>query len=124
MKENKMEKVDLNGVTYIREDLAATPSEGRDGMEWVIVRTQSAGVFAGYLESREGKEGIVRDAIRLWSWSGAASLSQLSQEGVKNPDDCKFGVPVDKISLTETIEILSTTKVAQSNITNVEPWRV
>lgn len=29
---------------------------------YVIVRTQSAGVFAGYLESRVGQEAVVTEA--------------------------------------------------------------
>ena len=47
-----------------------------------IVRTQSAGVFAGTLQSREGQEVTLTDARRLWYWDGAASLSQLAVSGV------------------------------------------
>jgi len=43
-----------------------------------IVRTYSAGVFAGYIESRNGKEVVMTKARRLWYWAGAASLSQLA----------------------------------------------
>ena len=41
-----------------------------------IVRTYSAGVFAGTLVSRNGKEVVLENARRLWYWAGAASLSQ------------------------------------------------
>ena len=37
---------------------------------YVIVRTYSAGVFAGTLESRKGKEVVLSQARRLWYWSG------------------------------------------------------
>ena len=47
--------------------------------EYKIVRTYSAGVFAGYIEARNGQEVVMRNARRLWMWSGAASLSQLAQ---------------------------------------------
>lgn len=91
---------------------------------YVIVRTYSAGVFAGYLEKRDGKEAIITNARRLWYWSGAASLSQLAMEGVKNPSDCKFPCEVDKVEVTEVIEILYCTEEARLNIKDVPVWKV
>ena len=81
-------------------------------MNYVIVRTYSAGVFAGFLESRKGKEVVLRQARRLWYWKGAASLSQLAVDGVKYPNECKFPVEVDRHETTEAIEILSVTEKA------------
>lgn len=89
---------------------------------YVIVRTYSAGVFAGFLKSREGREVTLTNARRLWYWSGAASLSQLAMEGVKNPDDCKFPCEVDEILLLEAIEIIHTTEMAKLSIANVPIW--
>ena len=43
-----------------------------------MVRTYSAGVFAGTVVSRDGKEIALKDARRIWYWKGAASLSQLA----------------------------------------------
>lgn len=91
--------------------------------EYVIVRTLSAGVFAGYLESRTGREVILRKARRLWKWAGAASLSQLAQEGVSKPKECKFPCEVDKVLLLEAIEILSVTKKAKKSIKEVPIWK-
>ena len=36
--------------------------------KYQIVRTYSAGVFAGYIESRNGQEVVMSDARRLWYW--------------------------------------------------------
>ena len=47
----------------------------------VIVRTYSAGVFAGTLARKDGKEVELTNARRLWYWRGAASLSQLATVG-------------------------------------------
>jgi len=91
---------------------------------FVIVRTYSAGVFAGYLEYREGKEAKISQAIRIWYWSGAASLSQLAMEGTNNPEQCKFAMPVDMIEVTEAIEILDVTPAAKANILGVPSWKV
>lgn len=89
-----------------------------------IVRTYSAGVFAGIVESRDGKEVTMSHARRLWSWSGAASLSQLAMEGVKNPDQCKFPCEVDTVLLTEAIEIIPTSERARRSIAEVPVWAI
>lgn len=89
---------------------------------YVIVRTFSAGVFAGNLESKNGKEVVLRNARRLWYWKGASSLSQLAMEGVKNPNESKFPCEVDRVELTEAIEILDVTEKAEANIKAVPIW--
>ena len=90
--------------------------------EYVIVRTYSAGVFAGYIKSRKGQEVIMEKARRLWYWAGAASLSQLASEGVKKPTKCKFPCEVEKVELLQVIEILRCTKKAEESIKNVPIW--
>jgi len=90
---------------------------------YVIVRTFSAGVFAGFLEKRDGKEVTLTNARRLWYWKGAASLSQLAMEGVKYPKECKFPCPVDSVVLTEAIEILNVTNEAKASIESVPIWK-
>lgn len=120
--ECEVKKITIDGVDYIRAE-AKQPAESFEGMEYKVVRTYSAGVFAGYLESLDGKKAVMRQAIRLWYWKGAASLSQLAMEGVKNPDECKFAMAVDRVLLTEAIEILDCTQAAFDSITGVEPWK-
>ena len=90
---------------------------------YVIVRTYSAGCFAGYLVSRKGGEAVMEDARRLWYWSGAASLSQLAMDGTNRPDQCKFPVAVARIELIGVIEVIDTTKKAQESIKEVPVWR-
>ena len=90
--------------------------------KYVIVRTYSAGVFAGTLVSRDGKEVQLSDARRLWYWSGAASLSQLAVDGTKEPTKCKFPVAVPSVTLTEAIEILDVTPKAEISIKAVPVW--
>lgn len=97
--------------------------ENKVKKEYVIVRTYSAGVFAGYLESRMGKEVVLKKARRIWKWAGAASLSQLAQEGTSKPKECKFPCEVNKVILLEAIEILSVTKKARISIKGVPVWK-
>ena len=86
-------------------------------------RTYSAGAFAGELVSRTGKEVVLNNARRLWFWSGAASLSQLAMEGTSRPGECKFPTPVNRIELTEAIEIIDTTPKAEASIKAVPEWK-
>ncbi len=116
--------ISIDGVDYIRKDSQKVSiAEKLDGLPYVIVRTYSAGVFAGYLKNKVGKEGVVLKARRLWYWDGAASLSQLAMEGVSKPENCKFPCEVDRIELTEIIEVLECTKKAQDSIKGVKVWQ-
>lgn len=98
------------------------PAASVDGMPYCMVRTYSAGVFAGFVESRSGKEAVLRNARRIWYWEGAASLSQLATDGTKKPKSCKFPVAVDKVILTEVIEIIYITEKAKASIDGVPVW--
>ena len=90
---------------------------------FVIVRTYSAGVFAGYFKSRKGQEVILTDAIRIWYWKGAHNLSSLAVIGTSAPMECKFGIPVPLIELTQAIEVIDTTKEGQKSIQGVSPCK-
>lgn len=91
-------------------------------MKYVIVRTYSAGVFAGYLERRIGQEVVLKNARRLWYWDGAASLSELAMKGVSKPNNCKFPCEVDTVELMQVIEILDVTTDAEKIIKSVPVW--
>ncbi len=89
---------------------------------YVICRTYSAGVFAGELISRNGKEVVLKNARRIWYWEGAASLSELAEKGTSKPESCKFPCEVSQVELTEVIEILSVSEKAKASIRNVKEW--
>jgi hypothetical protein len=90
--------------------------------KYMIVRTYSAGVFAGEVESRTGQEVVLRNARRLWYWAGAASLSQLAMEGTKKPKECKFPCPMDRVELLQAIELIDVTDLARKSIEAVPVW--
>ena len=117
------EKVEINGVTYVQEDSITKNAEQLDGLDYVLVRADRAGVFCGYLEERKGSEVILRQCRRLWYWNGAASLSQLAVDGVKKPDDCKFPVAVSRQEILGVIEVLPMTKKARESILDVSEWQ-
>jgi len=91
-------------------------------MRYVIVRTYSAGVFAGYLKSKKGQNVTMLEARRLWYWAGSSSLSELATKGTSKPMDCKFPVAVSRVQLLQAIEILSVTEEARKSIEEVPVW--
>ena len=115
------ETIKIDEVEYVRKD--CTMAQQYDGMDYVIVRTYSAGVHAGYLKKRDGKECELIKSRRIWYWDGAASLSQLAMEGVSKPDSCKFPCEVSTLILTEAIEIIPCTEKAQKSIQGVKIWK-
>lgn len=119
-------EIEINGETYVLKDSIKTQSRMANplkGKTYSIVRTYSAGVFAGYIGKITGKTGRVYNARRIWYWEGAASLSQLSQEGTSKPENCKFPMEVPYIDLTEIIEILPCTEKAKKSISEVKIWQ-
>ena len=52
--ETELNEITINGVNYVPKGSASKEELNCD--DYVIVRTQSAGVFAGYLRGRVGQE--------------------------------------------------------------------
>jgi len=122
----KME-IKIDGKTYVPkgdEKKGYTYPKTKKGLTWCIVRTYSAGVFAGWYDTKtKGKEGTVEDAIRIWYWDGANSLSDVASQACKTPENCKFCQPVNKIILKEIIEVIPTTTEAKEFIINLPKWQ-
>jgi hypothetical protein len=91
--------------------------------KYVILRCYAAGVFSGYLKNRKKNEVVLTNVRRLRYWSGAATLSQLAMEGVKDPDNCRFPCEVDEIHFFDAIEIISCTDKAKQSIADVKIWK-
>ena len=90
----------------------------------VLVRGIQSGVYFGTLKCREGQEVTLEKARNIWYWSGAASLLQLANEGVKNPASCKFTVTVDRLLLLDVVEIVPCTDEAIANIESTWVWKM
>ena len=119
---NKPTTIKIDDIEYVRKDLAASPAPTLEGKKYVIVRTYSAGVFAGYLDSRNGQEVVLLKARRLWQFF-SASLSELAQSGTPDVNKCKFPEEVDRVELLQAIEILDVTEKAKNSIDSVKVWK-
>lgn len=94
-----------------------------ENKNYVIVRGDRSGVFFGDLIDRNGKEVELRNARKLWFWSGASAVEQIAKDGVKNPGACKFTVWVESMVITDAIQIIPCTDSAAENITEVKEWK-
>ena len=89
----------------------------------VIIRGDRSGVEFGTLVAQTGQEVTLHNARRIWYWSGAASLSQLAKDGVSEPNECKFTVTVNSITILDAIEIIPCTNKAIKSIEDVKEWK-
>jgi len=90
----------------------------------VVIRSNSAGVFVGTLVARDGQTVLLKNSRRIWGWEGAASLSELSQLGVKadRKSACKFPIPMAEQVVEEVIEIIPATKEALNSLDSTPIW--
>lgn len=110
-----MNEVIINGEVYIKKEQCVK--------DYVIIRTEKAGVHAGTLILKDGNEVKLADARRIWYWSGASSLSQMAVDGVSKPDECKFPCEVPEITILGVIEIIPCTEKAMTSLKGVKVWR-
>lgn len=89
-----------------------------------IIRGDRSGVFFGEIAKRDGREVTIKNCRRLWYWSGAASLSQMASDGVKDPGNCKFTVTVDELTVLDAIEVIPCTEAACASIDGVPTWKM
>lgn len=82
--------------------------------KYVVVRTYSAGVHVGELVDRREKEVDLANARRLWRWQGANTLNEVANHGVGTGSN--VSEPVQAITLTEAIEVISCTDEAEKNL--------
>jgi hypothetical protein len=113
--------ITVDGVTYIPKSEAQNrvAKKNKKGLEYCIIRTYSAGVWAGWVETKS--KDLCREvfeARRLWKWWSEFTLSALAVEGQKKGKEAenKYAMPVPKVILTQVIEIIPCTEKAKKQI--------
>lgn len=77
-----------------------------------LVRCYGAGVHIGLVETIEGDEVYLKEAIRLWKWErGGLSLSAVANNGIKGGRLNRTG----EVYLTSCIELIPTTPEAEKS---------
>jgi hypothetical protein len=93
-------------------------------MKKYLFRCDRSGVFYGELVEREGQIAKIKNARKVYYWTGAACLEQLCMEGTKSPNECKFTMVVDEIEVYDLIQLLPCTEQAIANIEGVKEWKI
>ena len=123
----KPETIMIDDVTYIRADRVKQQAQTLDGMEYVIVRANSAGVFAGYVKRKELHDGrydmTLVNVRRLWQWYGA-SLSQVAVDGLVDYSKCKIPCVEASKELPSVFEIMPCTEKARLSIEGAPIWKL
>lgn len=96
---------------------------------FVIVRTNTAGVHTGYLQALHGTLAILgprpgkkheheKEVRRIWQWDGKGinTLNEVSLRGAG--DKARLSEPVERIALTEAVEVLPCTEEAEKDLRN------
>jgi len=110
--------ITVDGIEYVPKSEQST----YDDKNYVIVRGDRSGVFAGYLKEENGRTVILDECRNIWYWSGAASVSELAMKGVSKPEECKFPAPTYGHKVVDVIEIIPATIEARKNIQDVWIW--
>lgn len=91
----------------------------------VLIRSYAAGVFFGTLESEQfttaGKVVVLSSSRRIHYWEGAASLSQVAQDGIRS------GRVAMIEPIKEVVNVIETTPLSERAIENLEKqpvWKV
>ena len=119
MSKTEINEIEINGVVYVKKTSVLEANDEN----YVVVRTQNAGVHAGFLKSENNTEVTLTNTRRLWYWKGAATLSQIAGQGISKPGDCKFPASIAEIKLKGVIEIIPCTVTAKSIIQGVSEWK-
>ncbi len=86
-----------------------------------IIRCDRAGVFYAEIAERRGDEADLVKARRIWSWRGAASLSQVAMEGVGSGSNITMSVP--EMTVLQVIEIIPCSDKAVANLDGQKEWK-
>lgn len=86
----------------------ATPMLGKV----CVIRTYSAGVHIGTVEAKSGTNVLLSNAVRLYKWSGAFTLSEVASAGVGTGSRISAEVPL--IELSQAVEIIPTSEGARA----------
>ena len=91
----------------------------------VLIRSYAAGVFFGKLISKtytpSGMVVVIEDSRRIHYWEGAASLSQVAQEGIMASSRVAMTEPIKEV--VNVIEVTPLSEDAISNLENQPIWK-
>lgn len=121
-------EITIDGTIYVPKGSEVTKlaNKSKTGLTYCIIRTYSAGVWAGWVDLK--KETLYREvfeARRLWRFWSEFTLSALAVHGGKEgkEKENKYAMPVESVHLMECIEIIPCTEKAKKYIVEKENYK-
>jgi len=120
------QEVIIDGTIYVLKgsEMSTRVKTNTKGMEYCIIRTYSAGVFAGWVDRKvKGQSKTIYKARRLWYWKTTGlDVSTIAEIGVIS-EKCKFSEEREEIDLEQVIEIQPCTEKAKKTIDEVKVYK-
>ncbi len=103
----------VNGAVQQPAQRTAHPFIGK----YVIARCYAAGVHAGFVESVDGQNVLLRDSTRLWAWKAkdGIALSGVAQHGIQR-SECKLDSVNPLVYLADVCELIPCSKAAEESL--------
>lgn len=93
--------------------------------QYVLVRTENAGVHFGILKSKQAFSGgyavTIDNCRRIWAWDGANCCNDIALHGIANHDQTKISAPC-KDKDVFAVEILPIEPEALENLNSHKHW--
>lgn len=92
-----------------------------------LIRSYASGVHFGEVVDEyytaAGKVVILKDSRRIHYWSGAASLTQIANDGIKNKESSRLTQPVPEIEVVNVCETIPISEKALKNLAAHPIWQ-
>lgn len=120
------DSVFIGGIEYVPKG-AESKTVSKDGLGYVLVRSYGAGVHIGYLKEKSyqpaGTVVTLLESRNIYYWDGAAGISQIAENGVSKPENCKITIPVSEREIANVIEIIPIKESAKVILDTIAPWK-
>ncbi len=117
-----IEKLTIEGVTYVPEGSQPKPAVDDEGLRYAIVRSRDQGVMCGFVKSVEGRRVTLVLARQMWRWSSKFVLTDAAEHGVTEKWENKFSCEASQeTEMLEACGILYCTDKAMVSLRAVEP---
>lgn len=87
----------------------------------VIVRAYGAGVFYGTFVEKEGQTVVLKDARRVYYWSGASDCNELAEAGCDK--DSKLTRACAEVMIEQVLEVHPCSDAAILNLDSIKEWK-
>ncbi len=90
--------------------------------KYVICRTYAAGVHVGVLKTYDAqtRQALLTESRRIWSWEGAFTLSEASQNGISGG---RVAIALDKIMIAQIEEIIPCSALSEKTFRSKEAYK-